>query len=182
LLVVHAIAILSASGKPSPLRSPLFSTTPSVPSYLTPPLSPCTGPGASPDLAAAPRPEGPAPSPSLSSSTVDRTESFASPSSTLHVVISCLGLCQEGALRAMDAPRGHLPTGRPVASRRWQRHAARQHRVLCALWTSTWSVHGICFRPRHPRQRPIARVDLRAQLGRRVATGEPLPAVPWHPL
>jgi hypothetical protein len=72
LLVVHAISLLSAPGKPSPPRSPLFSATPSVPSHLTPPLSPWTGPGASPDLRAAPRPEGPASSPPLSSGAIDR--------------------------------------------------------------------------------------------------------------
>jgi hypothetical protein len=32
---------VSASGKPSPLHSPLDSDTPSVPSHLTPPFSPC---------------------------------------------------------------------------------------------------------------------------------------------
>jgi hypothetical protein len=51
-------APLSTSDKPSPLCSPLFSTTPSVPSHLTPLLSPCAGLGALPDLRAAPQPEG----------------------------------------------------------------------------------------------------------------------------
>jgi hypothetical protein len=62
---------LSASGNPSPSRSPLFSVTPSVPSHLTPPLSPCAGPGALPELGVAPRTEGPTPSPPLSSDAVD---------------------------------------------------------------------------------------------------------------
>jgi hypothetical protein len=76
LLVVRAIGLLYASGKSSPPCSPLFSTTPLVPSYLSPPLSPCVGPGASPDLVAAPRPGGPAPSSPLSSSAVDRAGEF----------------------------------------------------------------------------------------------------------
>jgi hypothetical protein len=63
---------LSASGNPSPPRSPLFSATPSVLSHLTPPLSLCAGPGASPELIAAPRPKGPTHSLLLSSGAVDR--------------------------------------------------------------------------------------------------------------
>jgi hypothetical protein len=65
-------SVVSASGKPSSSRSPLFSTTSSVPSHLTPPLSPYAGPRAPPGPIAAPQPEGPAPSPSLSSGVVDR--------------------------------------------------------------------------------------------------------------
>jgi hypothetical protein len=38
-----------------------------------------------------------------------------------------------------------------------------------AVWTSTWSIHGLRFRPRRARRRSITRVNLRAQLGRRVA-------------
>jgi hypothetical protein len=72
LLVVRAIGLLSASGKPSPPRSPLFSATLPVPSHLTPLLSPCAGPGASPYLGAVPRTEGPTPSPPLSYRAVDR--------------------------------------------------------------------------------------------------------------
>jgi hypothetical protein len=63
---------VSASGKPSPSRSPLFSANSLVPSHLTPHLSPYAGPRASPKPRAAPRPEGPAPSPPLSSDAVDR--------------------------------------------------------------------------------------------------------------
>jgi hypothetical protein len=64
-------SVVSASDKPSPPYSPLFSTTSSVLSHLTPPLSPYAGPRASPEPRAAPQPEGPAPSPSLSSGAVD---------------------------------------------------------------------------------------------------------------
>jgi hypothetical protein len=66
-------SVVSAFGKPSPPRSPLFSTTSSVLSHLTPPRSQYAGHRASPEHTVAPRPEGPAPSPPLSSSTVDRT-------------------------------------------------------------------------------------------------------------
>jgi hypothetical protein len=72
LLVVRAIDLLFASGKLSPPCLPLFSATPSVPSHLTPPLSPCVGPGPLLDLRAAPRLEGSTPSPPLSCGDVDR--------------------------------------------------------------------------------------------------------------
>jgi hypothetical protein len=65
---------VSASGKLSPPHSPLFSATSSVPSHLTPPLSPYAGPRASPEPRAAPQPKEPAPSPPLSSSTIDRAD------------------------------------------------------------------------------------------------------------
>jgi hypothetical protein len=55
---------------------PLFSATSSVPSHLTPPLSPYAGPRASPEPRAAPQPEGPTPSPPLSSGAVDRAGEF----------------------------------------------------------------------------------------------------------
>jgi hypothetical protein len=42
-----------------------------------------------------------------------------------------------------------------------------------AVWTSTWSVHGLCFGPHHASWHPIARVISCVQVGRRVATGEP---------
>jgi hypothetical protein len=64
---------LSASGKPSPSSSSLFFATPSVPSHLISLLSPCAGPGASPDLGAAPRHEGPTFSPPLSSGAIEHT-------------------------------------------------------------------------------------------------------------
>jgi hypothetical protein len=57
--------------KPSPSCLPLFSFTSSVQSHLTPPLSPFTGPRALPEPKAAPRPEGPAPSPPLSYDAID---------------------------------------------------------------------------------------------------------------
>jgi hypothetical protein len=69
---------LSPSGKPPRSEPPLFSTTPSVPSQLTLPPSPCAGPRASPEPRAAPWPKGPAPSPSLSSGTVDRAGELCS--------------------------------------------------------------------------------------------------------
>jgi hypothetical protein len=48
-----------------------ISTTSSVPSHLTPPLSPCVGPRALPEPKAAPQPKGLAPSPPLSSGAID---------------------------------------------------------------------------------------------------------------
>jgi hypothetical protein len=54
--------------------SPLFSATSSVTSHLTPPLSSYAGPRASSKPRAAPQPEGPAPSPPLSSGAVDRAD------------------------------------------------------------------------------------------------------------
>jgi hypothetical protein len=67
---------VSTSGKPSPLHPPMFSTASSVPSRLTPPLSPYVGPRASPEPRATPQPEGLAPSPPLSSGAVDRIGEF----------------------------------------------------------------------------------------------------------
>jgi hypothetical protein len=64
---------VSASGKPSPPHPPLFSTASSVPSHLTPPLSPYTDPRASPEPNAAPQSEGPTPSPPLSFDAITRT-------------------------------------------------------------------------------------------------------------
>jgi hypothetical protein len=106
--------------------------------------------------------------------------SSASPSSALLTSIQHLGPCQVGALRSMDTSRGHLPAGHPVASRRWQRHAAHQRRALHAMWTSMCYVHGLCFGPRRARRCLITRVDIRAELGRRVVAGEPPQAVPRH--
>jgi hypothetical protein len=55
-----------------PSRLASVPATLSVSSHLTPPLSPCVGSRASPEPRAAPRPEGSAPSPSLSSGAIDR--------------------------------------------------------------------------------------------------------------
>jgi hypothetical protein len=100
--------------------------------------------------------------------------SSTSPSSTLLTLIQCLGLCKAGAPRSMDASHGHLPAGPPVAGRRWQRHATCQRRALRAVWTSTWSVHSLHFRPHCARQCLIAQVDICAQLGCQVVTDEQL--------
>jgi hypothetical protein len=151
---------VSASGKPSPPHSPLFFATSSVPSHLTPPLSLYAGPRASPGPRAAPQPEGSAHSLLLSPT---------SPSSALLALIQRLGPCQAGAPRSMDASRGHLPAGRLVVGCHWQ----RQRRALRVVWTSTWCVHGLRFRPCRARWHPIARVISCVQLGRWVATGEP---------
>jgi hypothetical protein len=150
------------------------SATSSVLSHLTPPLSPCVGSRASPDLRAAPRPEGPAPSPPLSSGAID-----------------CVG---ELRLSVVHPPRFDLASGTvlgrcaevhgcfPWTSSRGQpsrrSSLAAPCRALHAKWTSTWSVHSLRFRPHHARRRLIAQVDNRAQLGRQVVTGEPLQAVP----
>jgi hypothetical protein len=80
---------MSAFGKPSPPHPPLFSTTPSVLSRLTRLPSSCAGPRASPEPRAAPQPEGPAPSPPLSSNAVDRAGEFC-PS------VACLPRCELG--------------------------------------------------------------------------------------
>jgi hypothetical protein len=93
-----------------------------------------------------------------------------------------MGPCLAGVPRSMDASRGHHPVGHLVAGRHWQRHAARQRCTMRAVWTSTWSVHCLHFGPRHARRCPIARVNICAQLGHRVAAGEPPRAVPWHAL
>jgi hypothetical protein len=85
--ISSAPAPMFASGKPSPSRSPLFSTTPSVPSHLTPPLFPCAGPGASPELRVAPRPKELTPSPSLSSNAINRV-------GELRISVACPPHCE----------------------------------------------------------------------------------------
>jgi hypothetical protein len=91
---------LSTSGKPSLPCSPLFSATPLVPSHLIPPLSLCACPGASPAFGAAPRAEGPASSPPLSSGAVDRTGellfSVVHPPHCVLVPWTMSGRCVEG--------------------------------------------------------------------------------------
>jgi hypothetical protein len=160
---------VSASGKMSPWRSPLFSTTSSVPSYLTPPLSPYVGPRASPEPRATPRPEGPAPSLTLSSGAVDCAGelrlSVARPPYFNSVPRTVSGRCTE--------VHGCFPwTSSPGPSSHRPSLAAPCH-TLCAVWTLTWYVHGLGFGPRRGRRRPIARVDICASLGHRVAAGEP---------
>jgi hypothetical protein len=48
----------------------------------------------------------------------------------------------------------------PAASTRATPHARR---ALRAVWTSTCSIHGLRFGPRHARRRPVARVYTLAQ-------------------
>jgi hypothetical protein len=123
-------APLSASGKPSPQRSPLFSTTLSVPSRLTPPLSPCVGPGASLELGVAPRPEGPTPLPSLSSDAVDRA-------SELHISVACPPHCElvlsimSGRCTVVHGRHPCSPSRRP--SSRWPPPPAPR----CTLYVSS---------------------------------------------
>jgi hypothetical protein len=122
---------------------------------------PCIGPRASPDFAAAPRPEGLAPSPSLSSGAVNRVgELYISVVHPPHhdlVPWTMLGRCTAG--------HGCTPW---TPSHSWSSLAAPCH-ALRTVWTLTWSVHGPRFGPRHDRRCPIARVNHRAQLGCRVA-------------
>jgi hypothetical protein len=169
---------VSAPGKPSPQRLPLFSATLSVPSHLTPPLSPCVGPRALPEPRVTPRPGGPAPSPPLSSGAIDRVSelhlSVVHPPrfDSAHGTVS--GRCAE-VHGCFPWTSSHRPSyRRPLL-------AAPRH-ALHAVWTSTWYVHSLCFGPCHARRCPIARGNIYAQLGRRVAVDEPPRAVPWHAL
>jgi hypothetical protein len=154
--ISSAPAPLSASSKSSPPCSPLFSATPSVPSHLTRPLYPCVGPGASPDLGAAPRPEGSTSLPLLSSGAVDRAGELRF--SAIHpprcdlVPWTMSGRCVKGHGCAPWTP-SH---GYPVAGRLCQRHSARHRRALRPVWTSMWSVHGLHFGPRRARRCPVA--------------------------
>jgi hypothetical protein len=144
LLVVRAISLLSTFGKSSPPCSPLFSTTPLVLSHLTPHLSLCTGPGASPDLRAAPRPEGTKPSPSLSSDSINRASelciSVVHPPHCDLVSWTVSGRCVEGHGCAPWTPSHRSSSHRPSL-------AAPCH-VLRIVWTSTWFVDGLRFGPR----------------------------------
>jgi hypothetical protein len=178
--ISSAPAPLSASSKSSPPCSPLFSTTPSVPSHLTRPLYPCAGPGASPCLRAAPRPEGPASLLLLSSGAVDhagelRFSAIHPPRCDLVPWIMS-GRCVKGHGCAPWTP-SH---GRPVAGRLCQCHTARHRRALRPVWTSMWSIHGLRFGPCRAWRCPVARVCTLAQPGRRLAAGEPPRAVPRH--
>jgi hypothetical protein len=67
---------ISSAPTPCPQHPPLFSAASSVPSRLTPRLSPYACPRGSLDSRATPQPEGPALSLSLSSGAVDRTGEF----------------------------------------------------------------------------------------------------------
>jgi hypothetical protein len=129
-------SVVSAPGKPSPLRLPLFL---------------CHFIGAEP--------------PHPTSFPVCRSQSFTRAQSrsptrrtgTLTVVglrlsvvrpphfDSAPGPCQAGVPRSMDACRGHLPAGRPVTGRHWQRHTT--HCAPCeprrGLSTASASSHAV---------------------------------------
>jgi hypothetical protein len=151
LLVIHVLGLLSAFGKLPPPRLASVPATWSVPSHLTPPLSPCAGHRALLEPRAAPRLEGLAPSPPLTFGAINHAGELRLFVVPLLALIQCLGPCQAGAARSMDASHGHLPVGCPVTGRRWQRHVARQCHALHTVWTLTWYVHGLRFRPRHAR-------------------------------
>jgi hypothetical protein len=178
LLVVHVLGFLSAFGKLPPPRLASVPTTLLVPSHLTPPLFPCVGPRASPEPRAAPRPEGPAPSPPLSSGTIDRADelrlSVVRPSRFDSVPGTVSGRCTE-------VHGCFLWTSSRGSSSRWSSLAAPR-RALRAVWTSTWSVHAHRFRPHRAKRCTIARIDIHAQLGHRIAASEPPRAVPRHAL
>jgi hypothetical protein len=78
LHLVHNCAVFT-SGKPSPPHRLYFSTAPSVPSRLTPPLSPCAGPGAPQGPGAASSLVQVTPSPPLSSEAIDRAGELSPP-------------------------------------------------------------------------------------------------------
>jgi hypothetical protein len=158
-----------APGKPSPSCLPLFFATSSVPSHLTPPLSPCVGPIALPEPRATPRPEGPspslplsfgaidrakgpAPSPSLSSGAIDRASELR-----LSVIHPPLFDSTPGTVsgRCAEVHGCFSWTSSRGSSSRWLSPAAPR-RALRVVWTSMWSVHGLRFGPRHARRRPIA--------------------------
>jgi hypothetical protein len=82
----------------------------------------------------------------------------------------------------MEAPREHLPAGRPVAGCLRLRHAARRRRALHVVWTTTWSIHTLRFRPCRARRLPVERARVLEHSGRRLAAGEPPRAVPQHAL
>jgi hypothetical protein len=146
LYLVHTSTV-SASGKPSPPRSPLFSATLLVPSHLTPPLSLYAGPRASPEPRAAPRPEGLAPSSTLSSDTVDRADELC-----LSVVQPPRFNSTPGTMsgRCTEVHRCFPWTSSSGSSSHRPSLAAPRH-VLRVVWTSTWSVHSLRFGPRHAR-------------------------------
>jgi hypothetical protein len=123
--------------------------------------------GASPDFKDTPQPEGPAPSPPLSSSALDHASelriSIVCPPHCDLVPWTMSGRCAEGHGCALSTP-SHGPSShlRPC-------HAARHCHALCAMWTSMWSLHGQLFEPRCARRCPVARVYTLAQPGRRLA-------------
>jgi hypothetical protein len=163
------ISIVSASGKPSPSHSPLFFATSSVISHLTPPLSSCAGSRASPEPRAPPQPEGPAPSSLLSSNADDHVGELR-----LSVVCpphfdSALGTVSGRCVEVHEC----FPWTSSHGSSSHRPSLAVPRRAESAVWTSTWSVYGLRFRPRRARWHPIARVVSCVQLGHQAATGEP---------
>jgi hypothetical protein len=166
------ISIVSASGKPSPSHSPLFFATSSVISHLTPPhppLSSCAGSRASPEPRAPPQPEGPAPSSLLSSNADDHVGELR-----LSVVCpprfdSALGTVSGRCVEVHEC----FPWTSSHGSSSHRPSLAVPRRAESAVWTSTWSVYGLRFRPRRAMWHPIARVVSCVQLGHQAATGEP---------
>jgi hypothetical protein len=146
LHLVRASALVRLR-KPSPLRSPLFSTTPPVPSHLTHPLSPCAGLGALPELRVAPRPEEPTLSPLLSSGVVDRVGEFRiSITRPPHY---------ELVLSTVSARCAVVHGQRPCSpSRRAKAVVARTFR---AVWATTWAINMHHVGPRWARQHPVVR-------------------------
>jgi hypothetical protein len=166
LLVVRALGLLFTSGKLPPLRLASVPATLSVPNHLTPPFSLCAGSRTSPEPRATPRLEGPAPSPPLSSDAINRAGELCLSVIRPPRFDSLLGTV---SVRCAEV-HGCFPwTSSRGPSNRRASLAAPRH-ALRAVWTSTWFVHGLRFGPRRARQCPIARVNLRAQLGRQVAT------------
>jgi hypothetical protein len=120
---------VSTSSSPSPPHSPLDSNTPSVPSHLTPPFSPCAGLKASPDPRAASQPKELAPSPSLSSGAVVYAgELYSSITHLPHIELE-LPTMSGGSPCALGAHGEDLAVYRPVAARCRSCHGG------------SWSVH-----------------------------------------
>jgi hypothetical protein len=178
LLVIHALDLLSASGKLPPSCLASVPTTLSVPSHLTPPLSQYAGSRASPEPRAAPRPDGTAPSLPLSSGAVDRAGELR-----LFVVHPPCFDSAPGTMSGRCAEvHGCFPWTSSHGSSSHRPSLAVPRRALRAVWTSMWSVHNLCFGPCHARRCLIARVIIHAQLGHQVFVSEPPRVVPRHML
>jgi hypothetical protein len=155
-LVVQALGLLSAFGKLPPSCLTSVAATLSVSSHLTPPLSPCAGPRASTEPRAAPRPEGPAPSPQLTFGVVDHAGELrlfvVHPPRFDSAFGTVSGKCTE-VHGCFPWTSFHGPCSRRPS-------LAVPRRTLRAVWTSMWSVHGLRFGPHRARRCPIVRVNI----------------------
>jgi hypothetical protein len=173
-------------------RSPLFFATSSVPSHLTPPLSPCACPGASPELGVAPRPEEPTPSPPLSSGVVDRAGelhiSVARPPHCELVLSTVSGRCVVVHGRHPYSPSHRPSSRRPpptvpccalCASSSCQ--SGRGMRIVSRVGVGLGNPHAPC-RTTPGQATPYSAGSLHGARYRRLATGEPARTAPSHML